>query len=128
MIVVTITFTGYKLLHMIKAHRKPTLYFFVLRYTKQIKSKPVSNCSQIFECYYVCISAHPPPIPDGPFNPTNYSGTQINVWGGATPPFIQGGTPGVVNLGQPGICNPYTTQYGYLTENMLQVRYILNSA
>ena len=32
MIVVTITFTGYKLLHMIKAHRKPTLYFFVLRY------------------------------------------------------------------------------------------------
>lgn len=64
---------------------------------------------------------NPPPIPDGPFNPTNYSGTQINVWGGAPPPFVQGGTPGVVNLGPPGICNPYTTQYGYLTENMLQV-------
>ncbi|KAH3705211.1 annexin A6-like isoform X1 [Dreissena polymorpha] len=62
-----------------------------------------------------------PPIPDGPFNPTNYSGTQINVWGGAPPPFVQqGGMPGVVSLGQPGICNPYTTQYGYLTENMLQ--------
>ncbi|XP_060580366.1 annexin A6-like [Ruditapes philippinarum] len=60
-----------------------------------------------------------PPIPDGPFNPTNYSGTQINVWGGAPPPLVQG-VPGVVNLGQPGICNPYTTQYGYLTENMLQ--------
>ena len=28
---------------------------------------------------------------------------------------------GGVNLGQPGLCNPYTTQYGYLTENMLQV-------
>lgn len=71
---------------------------------------------------FIYISANPPPIPDGPFNPTNYSGTQINVWGGAPPPYVQGGTPGVVHLGQPGICNPYTTQYGYLTENMLQVR------
>lgn len=62
----------------------------------------------------------PAAIPDGPFNPTNYSGTQINVWGGAPPPLVQG-VPGVVNLGQPGVCNPYTTQYGYLTENMLQV-------
>lgn len=61
-----------------------------------------------------------PPIPDGPFNPTNYSGTQINVWGGAPPPFVQGMPGGGVNLGQPGLCNPYTTQYGYLTENMLQ--------
>lgn len=62
----------------------------------------------------------PPPVPEGPFTATNYSGTQINVWGGVAPPFVQGGTPGSVNLGQPGICNPYTTQYGYLTENMLQ--------
>ncbi|XP_052806894.1 annexin A6-like [Mya arenaria] len=66
-------------------------------------------------------NTHPnPPIPDGPFNPTNYSGTQINVWGGAPPPFVQGGTPGAVNFGQPNLCNPYTTQYGYLTENMVQ--------
>ena len=69
----------------------------------------------------ICIIAPPPPIPDGPFNPTNYSGTQINVWGGAPPPLVQSGVPGVVNLGQPNTCNPFTTQYGFLTEDMIQV-------
>ncbi|XP_033733244.1 annexin A6-like [Pecten maximus] len=51
-------------------------------------------------------------IPDGPFNPTNYSGTQINVWGGAIPPHIPGVGPGIPPP-------PYPTQYGYLTENMI---------
>ncbi|KAK6181663.1 hypothetical protein SNE40_009474 [Patella caerulea] len=59
-------------------------------------------------------------IPDGPFNPTNYAGTQINVWG-AHPGALQGldGTNGLVNLAnQPK--QPYPVQYGYLTEQMIQ--------
>ncbi|KAK3592742.1 hypothetical protein CHS0354_016498 [Potamilus streckersoni] len=59
-------------------------------------------------------------IPDGPFNPTNYSGTQINVWG--APPGSWPGlsvNPGAVSFGQPSLNNPYTTQYGYLTESMI---------
>ncbi|XP_048237869.1 annexin A6-like isoform X1 [Haliotis rufescens] len=59
-----------------------------------------------------------PPIPDGPFNPTNYSGTQINVWGGA-PPGMMNGQPGSLIIGgnpQP----PYPVQYGFLTEQMIQ--------
>ncbi|KAK3106197.1 hypothetical protein FSP39_014869 [Pinctada imbricata] len=64
-------------------------------------------------------SPQPQQIPDGPFNPTNYSGTQINVWGGAWPGMnanqsgVAFGVPAVPN-------NPYPTQMGYLTENMIQ--------
>ncbi|KAJ8307174.1 hypothetical protein KUTeg_015258 [Tegillarca granosa] len=61
-----------------------------------------------------------PPIPDGPFNPTNYAGTQINVWGappGAWPGLTTNGNN--VSLGAPCLANPYTTQYGYLTEQMI---------
>ena len=52
-------------------------------------------------------------IPDGPFNPTNYAGTQINVWGGngQIPSYIPPST----------IPPPYSTQMGYLTENMINV-------
>lgn len=52
----------------------------------------------------------------------NYSGTQINVWGGAPPNGWPGmnANGGAVTFGTPNP-NPFTTQYGYLTENMIQV-------
>ncbi|ESO82959.1 hypothetical protein LOTGIDRAFT_169785, partial [Lottia gigantea] len=56
-------------------------------------------------------------IPDGPFNPTNYAGTQINVWG-APPGGLQGLEQGLVNVSNPN--QPYPVQYGYLTEQMIQ--------
>ena len=65
--------------------------------------------------------AHAPEIPDGPFNPVNYSGTQINVWG--APPNAWPGmnaNSGAVTFGLPNQgMSPYTTQFGYLTENMI---------
>ena len=54
-------------------------------------------------------------IPDGPFNPVNYSGTQINVWG--APPG--GKWPAVFGTGPP--TPQYPVQYGYLTEQMIEV-------
>ncbi|VDI43339.1 Hypothetical predicted protein, partial [Mytilus galloprovincialis] len=61
-------------------------------------------------------------MPDGPFNPVNYSGTQINVWGG-NPNAWPGmnANSGAVTFGQPnqGMI-PCSTQFGYLTENMIQ--------
>ncbi|CAH1776035.1 unnamed protein product [Owenia fusiformis] len=57
-------------------------------------------------------------IPDGPFNPTNYSGTQVNVWG--VPPHNMAGwltAPG----GPGGVSYPtHEQQLGYMTEKMLQ--------
>ena len=68
-------------------------------------------------------SAHAPEMPDGPFNPVNYSGTQINVWG--APPNAWPGmnaNSGAVTFGLPNQgMSPYTTQFGYLTENMIHV-------
>ncbi|XP_062599097.1 annexin A6-like [Saccostrea cucullata] len=61
-----------------------------------------------------------PPVPEGPFNPTNYSGTQINVWG--APPGSWPGmnaSNGAVTFGVPVPSNPYPTQTGFLTENMI---------
>lgn len=61
-----------------------------------------------------------PPMPEGPFNPTNYSGTQINVWG--APPGSWPGmnaNNGAVTFGVPVPNNPYPSQTGFLTENMI---------
>ncbi|XP_059169999.1 annexin A6-like [Physella acuta] len=61
-----------------------------------------------------------PPIPDGPFNPTNYSGTQINVWG--APPGSWPGmhaNNGMITFGNGPPAPPYPVQYGFLTENMI---------
>lgn len=57
-------------------------------------------------------------IPDGPFNPTNYSGTQINVWGAPAGSLagLNGGT-----LGTTSAMSPYPTQFGFLTEQMIRV-------
>ncbi|KAL5010563.1 hypothetical protein ScPMuIL_012868 [Solemya velum] len=55
-----------------------------------------------------------PQAPEGPFNPTNYSGTQINVWG--NPPANWAGLNG--NVGSGASIPP--VQYGYLTEQMIQ--------
>lgn len=80
----------------------------------------------MFEIQFVCphISGPPqPPMPEGPFNPTNYSGTQINVWGG--PPGSWPGmnaNNGAVTFGVPVPNNPYPSQTGFLTENMINVR------
>lgn len=67
-------------------------------------------------------------IPEGPFNPTNYSGTQFNFWG-VSPngipqiPVIPG--EGAPNLyGGLGTSTPYGSaaqQLGYMTNRMLQV-------
>lgn len=80
----------------------------------------------MFEIQFVCphISGPPqPPMPEGPFNPTNYSGTQINVWG--APPGSWPGmnaNNGAVTFGVPVPNNPYPSQTGFLTENMINVR------
>ncbi|KAH9498198.1 Annexin A6 [Bulinus truncatus] len=61
-----------------------------------------------------------PTIPDGPFNPTNYSGTQINVWG--APPGTwpnMNAHNGVVTIGNGPPAPPYPVQYGFLTEQMI---------
>jgi hypothetical protein len=54
-------------------------------------------------------------LPDGPFNPTNYSGTQVNFWGvspGNVPPLVGG-----------VLASPYDTagQLGVVTNTILQV-------
>lgn len=67
-----------------------------------------------------------PPLPEGPFNPTNYSGTQINVWG--APPGSWPGmnaNNGAVTFGVPVPNNPYPTQTGFLTENMISVSRVM---
>lgn len=80
----------------------------------------------MYEIQFVCprISGPPqPPMPEGPFNPTNYSGTQINVWG--APPCSWPGmnaNNGAVTFGVPVPNNPYPSQTGFLTENMINVR------
>ena len=55
-------------------------------------------------------------MPDGPFNPTNYSGTQVNFWGVA-PSSI----PAWANAG--GLSMPYDTpgQLGSMTNRALKV-------
>ena len=55
-------------------------------------------------------------VPDGPFNPTNYSGTQLNFWGVAPP----GGVPMPAGNGWSA---PYgnPAQIGPTTSNMLAV-------
>ena len=60
-------------------------------------------------------------IPDGPFNPTNYSGTQINVWG-APPGGVWPAGPGMVAFGNGPPAPQYPVQYGFLTEQMIEVR------
>lgn len=47
---------------------------------------------------------------EGPINPVNYSGTQINVWGFPTPELTNFLAP-----------KPPPTQTGFLTENMIRV-------
>lgn len=82
----------------------------------------VSKCMNFSLCPR--ISGPPqPPMPEGPFNPTNYSGTQINVWG--APPGSWPGmnaNNGAVTFGVPVPNNPYPSQTGFLTENMINVR------
>lgn len=82
----------------------------------------VSKCMKFSLCPR--ISGPPqPPMPEGPFNPTNYSGTQINVWG--APPGSWPGmnaNNGAVTFGVPVPNNPYPSQTGFLTENMINVR------
>ncbi|XP_076456172.1 annexin A6-like [Babylonia areolata] len=58
-------------------------------------------------------------IPDGPFNPTNYSGTQINVWG-APPGGVWPSGSGIVAFGNGPPVPQYPVQYGFLTEQMIQ--------
>ena len=61
-------------------------------------------------------------IPDGPFNPTNYSGTQVNFWGvapaGGSIPHVMSGAPSnmppTYPIDRPG-------QLGYLTDKMIRV-------
>lgn len=58
-------------------------------------------------------------IPEGPFNPTNYSGTQMNFWGVAP-----NNVPGQGLGGSGGYSLPYgstPSQLGYMTNNMLRV-------
>ena len=73
----------------------------------------------------LCFTDHPGghtvQIPDGPFNPTNYSGTQINVWG-APPGGVWPAGPGMVAFGNGPPAPQYPTQYGFLTEQMIEVR------
>ena len=58
-------------------------------------------------------------LPDGTYNPTNYSGTQINFWGvspNAVPQMLNGTTG--------GYSGPYgnrPTQLGLMTESMIRV-------
>ena len=54
-------------------------------------------------------------LPEGPFNPTNYSGTQVNFWGVAPPGGV---APGVFT----GAANPYPSALGAMTNRMLTVR------
>ena len=64
-----------------------------------------------------------PPAPDGPFNPTNYAGTQINVFGGPGFPGMNAdGNYIVYGNGPPG--PQYPVQFGFLTEKMIQVRFL----
>jgi hypothetical protein len=56
-------------------------------------------------------------LPDGPFNPTNYSGTQVNFWG------VANAAPADM-LGKQGWSGPYggyTGHLGAMTSNMLNV-------
>ena len=73
----------------------------------------------------LCFTDHPGghtvQIPEGPFNPTNYSGTQINVWG-APPGGVWPAGPGMVAFGNGPPAPQYPTQYGFLTEQMIEVR------
>jgi len=56
-------------------------------------------------------------LPEGPINPTNYSGTQLNFWG-----VSPGNIPGLANMcGPGGYSTPYESQLGALTNSMLQV-------
>ncbi|GFR74439.1 annexin [Elysia marginata] len=61
-----------------------------------------------------------PPLPDGPFQPTNYSGTQINVFGGpgVWPGMNADGTCVTFGTGPPA--PQYPVQYGFLTEQMIK--------
>ncbi|XP_064594867.1 annexin A6-like [Liolophura sinensis] len=61
-------------------------------------------------------------VPEGPFNPTNYSGTQINVWGSTSGQSMQVNPNGTVTMGPgnpTGASHP-NTQYGFLTEQMIK--------
>ena len=69
-------------------------------------------------------------LPDGPFNPTNYSGTQVNFWGVAP-----GQVPGIGGSGGysvPGMYNgPYPdrpSQLGYVTEQTIRVNTVDKTA
>lgn len=61
-----------------------------------------------------------PPGPDGPFQPTNYSGTQINVFGGhgVWPGMNADGTCVTFGTGPPA--PQYPVQFGFLTEQMIK--------
>ncbi|KAK2142740.1 hypothetical protein LSH36_919g01024 [Paralvinella palmiformis] len=60
-------------------------------------------------------------LPDGPFNPTNYSGTQMNFWGVSPAGGVP--MPGAATNPLGSVSLPYGTtpnQLGYMTSNMLQ--------
>ncbi|KAL8608011.1 hypothetical protein ACOMHN_023827 [Nucella lapillus] len=65
-------------------------------------------------------------LPEGPFNPINYSGTQINVWG-APPGSVWPAAPGMVTYPNtaaplPRPTHTNTLQSGLLTRPMLEER------
>ena len=75
--------------------------------------------SNSVQCWFTLIAVIPMSnsvqLPEGPFNPTNYSGTQVNFWGvspGNIPPWIGG-----------AISSPYdsASQLGAVTNSILHV-------
>lgn len=102
--------------------KKPIRSNSPLRRTKAPKEAWASSSSPILDMGAYDGPVNVPEIPDGPFNPVNYSGTQINVWG--APPNGWPGmnaNSGAVTFGVPNqSASPYPTQFGYLTENMIQ--------
>lgn len=102
--------------------KKPIRSNSPLRRTKAPKEAWASSSSPILDMGAYDGPVNVPEIPDGPFNPVNYSGTQINVWG--APPNGWPGmnaNSGAVTFGVPNqSVSPYPTQFGYLTENMIQ--------
>ncbi|XP_063424971.1 annexin A6-like isoform X1 [Mytilus trossulus] len=94
-----------------------------MRKTKTPKEAWASSSSPVLDVGAYDGPEYPTPeMPDGPFNPVNYSGTQINVWGGHPNAWPgMNANSGAVTFGQPNQGTiPCSTQFGYLTENMIQ--------
>lgn len=71
-------------------------------------------------------------LPDGPFNPTNYSGTQVNFWG-VSPGQVPGvpGAGGGYSMPNGGYGLPFPdrpSRLGYITEQTIRVCQNYNKA